>query len=113
MDSAQGEGREASQRMESGNDRGVGLNKLWPDARATLDGVVRDGMLLAIGGFGLCGIPEALIVALRDTGARNLTVASNNAGVDGWGLGCLLYTSTPRASGANFLKVPSSTEPSS
>ena len=90
MDSAQGEGREASQRMESGNDRGVGLNKLWPDARATLDGVVRDGMLLAIGGFGLCGIPEALIVALRDTGARNLTVASNNAGVDGWGLGLLL-----------------------
>ena len=49
-------------------------------------------MLLAIGGFGLCGIPEALILALRDTGARNLTVASNNAGVDGWGLGVLLET---------------------
>jgi len=67
-----------------------GLNKLWPDARAALDGIVRDGMLLAIGGFGLCGIPEALIMALRDTGARNLTIASNNAGVDGWGLGLLL-----------------------
>ncbi len=67
-----------------------GLNKLYPDARAALDGVVRDGMLLAIGGFGLCGIPEALIHALRDTGVRNLTIASNNAGVDGWGLGILL-----------------------
>jgi 3-oxoacid CoA-transferase subunit A len=66
------------------------LNKLFPDARAALDGLVRDGMLLAIGGFGLCGIPEALILALRDTGARNLTIASNNAGVDGWGLGLLL-----------------------
>ena len=66
------------------------LNKLWPDAHQALDGVVRDGMLLAIGGFGLCGIPEALILALRDTGARDLTIASNNAGVDGWGLGLLL-----------------------
>lgn len=68
------------------------MNKLWPDARAALDGMVRDGMLLAIGGFGLCGIPESLILALRDTGARNLTIASNNAGVDGWGLGLLLET---------------------
>jgi len=68
----------------------TGLNKLYPDARSALDGLVRDGMLLAIGGFGLCGIPEALIVALRDTGVRNLTIASNNAGVDGWGLGLLL-----------------------
>src|SRR6202050_5707427 len=68
------------------------MNKLWPDARAALEGIVRDGMLLAIGGFGLCGIPEALILALRDTGARNLTIASNNAGVDGWGLGVLLET---------------------
>jgi 3-oxoacid CoA-transferase subunit A len=69
---------------------GSGLNKLWPDARAALDGLVCDGMLLAIGGFGLCGIPEALILALRDSGARELTVASNNAGVDGCGLGLLL-----------------------
>jgi len=71
---------------------GLGMNKLWPDARAALDGIVRDGMLLAIGGFGLCGIPEALILALRDTDARNLTIASNNAGVDGWGLALLLET---------------------
>jgi len=66
------------------------MNKLWPSAGAALDGIVHDGMLLAIGGFGLCGIPEALILALRDTGVRNLTIASNNAGVDGWGLGLLL-----------------------
>src|ERR1035438_281968 len=70
----------------------LGMNKLWPDAQAALDGIVRDGMLLAIGGFGLCGIPEALILALRDTGARNLTIASNNAGVDDWGLGLLLQS---------------------
>jgi 3-oxoacid CoA-transferase subunit A len=68
------------------------MTKLWPDADRALDGIVRDGMLLAIGGFGLCGIPEALIHALRETGVRNLTVASNNAGVDAWGLGELLQT---------------------
>ena len=67
-----------------------GMDKLWPDARSALDGVARDGMLLAIGGFGLCGIPEALIAALRETGVRDLTIASNNAGVDHWGLGVLL-----------------------
>jgi len=67
-----------------------GLNKVFPDARTALEGLVRDGMLLAIGGFGLCGIPAALIMALRDTGARHLTIASNNAGVDGAGLGLLL-----------------------
>ena len=76
--------------METQQSGSSPLTKLWPDARSALDGVVRDGMLLAIGGFGLCGIPEALIVALRETGARNLTIASNNAGVDGWGLGLLL-----------------------
>lgn len=68
------------------------MNKLWPDARSALDGLMRDGMLLAVGGFGLCGIPEALIEALRDTGVRDLTIASNNAGIDGWGLGLLLET---------------------
>jgi len=68
------------------------MNKLQPNARAALDGILRGGMLLAIGGFGLCGIPEALIRALRDSGIRNLTIASNNAGVDGWGLGLLLET---------------------
>jgi 3-oxoacid CoA-transferase subunit A len=69
-----------------------GLNKLYPDAHTALSGIVHSGMLLAIGGFGLCGIPEALIAALRDTGARDLTIASNNAGVDQWGIGLLLQT---------------------
>jgi 3-oxoacid CoA-transferase subunit A len=68
------------------------MNKLFPNAKAALDGIVRDGMMLAIGGFGLCGIPEELILALRDSGVRNLTIASNNAGVDGAGLGLLLAT---------------------
>ena len=66
------------------------MNKLYPSADQALAGLVRDGMLLAVGGFGLCGIPEALIAALKNTGVRNLTVASNNAGVDNWGLGVLL-----------------------
>ena len=68
------------------------MNKLYPTAAAALADIASDGMLLAVGGFGLCGIPEALIVALRDTGVRDLTIASNNAGVDGWGLGLLLET---------------------
>ena len=68
------------------------MNKVYPSAAAALDGVVRDGQLLAVGGFGLCGIPEALIAALRDSGKKNLTVISNNAGVDGFGLGQLLET---------------------
>jgi 3-oxoacid CoA-transferase subunit A len=68
------------------------IGKLFPDAASALRGQVRGGMLLAIGGFGLCGIPEALIAALRDTGVRDLTIASNNAGVDHWGLGQLLET---------------------
>ena len=70
----------------------AGMTKIYPDARAALADIVVDGMTLAVGGFGLCGIPEALILALRDTGARHLTVASNNAGVDDWGLGLLLKT---------------------
>jgi 3-oxoacid CoA-transferase subunit A len=68
------------------------MNKVFPSAAAALDGVVRDGMLIAVGGFGLCGIPEALIDALKDSGAKNLTAISNNAGVDGFGLGKLLAT---------------------
>jgi 3-oxoacid CoA-transferase subunit A len=68
------------------------MRKIYPSAAAALDGIVRDGQLLAVGGFGLCGIPEALIDALRDTGRKNLTVISNNAGVDGFGLGKLLET---------------------
>lgn len=66
------------------------MNKLYPNANAALADIVKDHQLLAVGGFGLCGIPEALILALRDSGVRDLTVASNNAGVDGWGLGLLL-----------------------
>ena len=68
------------------------MNKIYPSAAAALDGIVHDGQLLAVGGFGLCGIPEALIDALRDSGAKGLTVISNNAGVDGFGLGKLLQT---------------------
>ena len=68
------------------------MNKVYPSAAAALDGIVHDGQLIAVGGFGLCGIPEALIDALRDTGVKNLTVISNNAGVDGFGLGKLLDT---------------------
>ncbi len=68
------------------------MNKVYPSAAAALQGIVEDGQLLAVGGFGLCGIPEALIDALRDTGVKDLTVISNNAGVDGFGLGKLLAT---------------------
>ena len=68
------------------------MNKVYPSAVEALKGVVADGQLLAVGGFGLCGIPEALIAALRDSGVKNLTVISNNAGVDGFGLGQLLET---------------------
>ena len=68
------------------------MNKIFPSANEALKGIVKDGQLLAVGGFGLCGIPEALIEALRDSGVKNLTVVSNNAGVDGFGLGRLLET---------------------
>lgn len=68
------------------------MNKIYPNAAAALDGVVRSGQLMAVGGFGLCGIPEALIEALKASGAKDLTVISNNAGVDGFGLGKLLET---------------------
>jgi len=68
------------------------VNKIFPTADAALKGVVADGQMLAVGGFGLCGIPEALIDALKDSGVQNLTVISNNAGVDGFGLGKLLET---------------------
>ena len=66
------------------------MNKIYPSASAALDGLVRNGQTFAVGGFGLCGIPEALIAALRDTGVQQLTCISNNAGVDGFGLGLLL-----------------------
>jgi 3-oxoacid CoA-transferase subunit A len=69
-----------------------GVNKIFPSANEALKGIVKDGQLLAVGGFGLCGIPEALIEALRSSGVKDLTVISNNAGVDGFGLGRLLET---------------------
>ena len=68
------------------------MNKVYPSAAAALEGLLHDGMLIAAGGFGLCGIPELLIAAIRNAGTKALTVASNNAGVDGFGLGQLLET---------------------
>ena len=68
------------------------MNKVYASAAEALAGVVRDGQTIAVGGFGLCGIPEALIAALRDSGVKQLTCISNNAGVDGFGLGQLLAT---------------------
>ncbi|AJC16770.1 MULTISPECIES: CoA transferase subunit A [Pandoraea] len=68
------------------------MNKVYASAKEALAGVVADGQTLAVGGFGLCGIPEALIAALRDSGVKGLTCISNNAGVDGFGLGLLLET---------------------
>ena len=68
------------------------MKKIYPDAAAALDGLLSDGMLIAAGGFGLCGIPELLIAAIRDAGTKDLTFASNNAGVDDFGLGLLLQT---------------------
>jgi 3-oxoacid CoA-transferase subunit A len=68
------------------------MKKLYPDAASALKDIVKDGQTVAIGGFGLCGIPEALIAALRDSGVKGLTAVSNNAGVDGFGLGQLLNT---------------------
>jgi len=66
------------------------MNKVHADAKSALAGLLKDGMTIMAGGFGLCGIPESLILAIRDSGVKNLTVVSNNAGVDGKGLGILL-----------------------
>jgi 3-oxoacid CoA-transferase subunit A len=68
------------------------MKKVYPDARTALAGLLKDGMLIMAGGFGLCGIPESLILAIRDSGVKGLTVVSNNAGIDGVGLGLLLDT---------------------
>src|ERR1700753_3773262 len=68
------------------------MNKVYASAAAALEGIVKDGQTFAVGGFGLCGIPEALIAALRDSGVKGITCISNNAGVDGFGLGLLLET---------------------
>src|SRR5918996_2083825 len=71
---------------------GESMQKLYPDARSALDGLLKDGMTIMAGGFGLCGIPETLIQAIRESGVKGLTVVSNNAGIDGVGLGLLLDT---------------------
>ncbi|PPU03223.1 CoA transferase subunit A [Xanthomonas arboricola] len=76
----------------SNDGRGAAGGKRYADAGTALDGVLADGQTLAVGGFGLCGIPEALIAAVRESGVGGLTVISNNAGVDGFGLGQLLAT---------------------
>ena len=68
------------------------MNKLYPDAAAALDGLLRDGLTIACGGFGLCGVPERLLDAVRDSGVKDLTFASNNAGLDNEGIGKLLRT---------------------
>jgi 3-oxoacid CoA-transferase subunit A len=68
------------------------MNKLYPDAASALDGLLRDGLLIAAGGFGLCGIPERLLDAVRESGVKDLTFASNNAGIDNEGIGKLLRT---------------------
>ena len=70
----------------------MAVSKVYPDAAAALAEVLRDGMMIMAGGFGLCGIPQALIEAIRDSGVRDLTVVSNNAGIDDAGLGLLLQT---------------------
>jgi 3-oxoacid CoA-transferase subunit A len=79
------------------------MSKLFPSASAALADVVKDGQMVAVGGFGLCGIPEALIAALRDSGVRDLTCISNNCGVDGFGLGLLLETRQIRKMIASYV----------
>jgi 3-oxoacid CoA-transferase subunit A len=70
----------------------MAMNKLYPSAPAALDGLLRDGLLIASGGFGLCGVPERLLEAVQDSGVKDLTFASNNAGIDNEGIGKLLRT---------------------
>ncbi|KHL24846.1 succinyl-CoA:3-ketoacid-CoA transferase [Croceibacterium mercuriale] len=79
------------------------MRKLYPDAGAALDGVLRDGMLIAAGGFGLCGLPERLLDAIRDSGVTDLTFASNNAGIDNEGIGKLLRTRQVRKMIASYV----------
>ena len=79
------------------------MNKVYASARHALDSVLRDGQMVAVGGFGLCGIPEALIEAVRESGVRDLTCVSNNAGVDGFGLGLLLQTRQVRKMIASYV----------
>ena len=78
-------------------------NKIYPDAAAALEGVLFDGMMIASGGFGLCGVPERLLDAIRDAGTKDLTFASNNAGIDGQGIGKLLRTRQVRKMIASYV----------
>jgi 3-oxoacid CoA-transferase subunit A len=80
------------EREANASERRPRMNKIFPDARSALAGILKDGMTLMAGGFGLCGIPQILIEAIRDLKVKDLTVISNNAGVDGAGLGLLLQT---------------------
>jgi 3-oxoacid CoA-transferase subunit A len=79
------------------------MNKLYPSAKDALTGILKDGQTIAVGGFGLCGIPEALIAAVKDLGVQNLTCISNNAGVDGFGLGILLESRQVRRMIASYV----------
>ena len=79
------------------------MDKVYASAQEALAGIVKDGQMIAVGGFGLCGIPEALIAALRDSGVKDLTCISNNAGVDGFGLGQLLTTRQIRKMIASYV----------
>lgn len=79
------------------------MKKVFPDAASAIAGVIQDGQTIAVGGFGLCGIPEALIAAVRDSGVKNLTAISNNAGVDNFGLGLLLQTRQVRKMIASYV----------
>ena len=79
------------------------MKKLYPDAASALDGLLRDGLLIASGGFGLCGIPERLLDAVRDSGVKDLTFASNNAGIDNEGIGKLLRTRQVRKMIASYV----------
>jgi 3-oxoacid CoA-transferase subunit A len=79
------------------------MNKLYPSAKDALSGILKDGQTIAVGGFGLCGIPEALIAAVKDLGVQNLTCISNNAGVDGFGLGVLLESRQVRRMIASYV----------
>jgi 3-oxoacid CoA-transferase subunit A len=79
------------------------MNKLYPSAKDALTGILKDGQTIAVGGFGLCGIPEALIAAVKDLGVQHLTCISNNAGVDGFGLGILLESRQVRRMIASYV----------
>ncbi len=90
------------------------MNKVYPDAKSALDGILKDGMMIMSGGFGLCGIAETLSEALRDSGVKNLTVVSNNAGVDGIGLSRLLETRQIKKMISSYVgenKLPSASAP--